>query len=449
MVAAAPYSFNAAYALQLGDELGVPVLQQMAQRVESSGSSTTTLSNAARNLNKHVLAMCSIELLERELQQAQLQGNQQPTQQRNCCGPAPLWQLSLLAVLQGIEELPIADPYPLHLEPFLKNCMQNESFSDAVLQQLAVAVASSKRVAVDGGQLNPIFSVQFFLGPTLGSSKWQAGLDLAKAAATLLRPQLLRWTVQHPELWQHGTIDEPPLLDEFDAHTSQYQSLRLRAATGTASRKMSPLVAGLHMLQQPAAAGQPAAQEQTTTAVATSAGPEQDVLEAAGGAAAALSQPGLEQDVSAAAAALLPEVHDVAAAAAASACQQATGSLSDDVQSAVEAAMLLLQLQPASTPSLLSNWIGQSLLAYNNTSCDSHWGTSSSSSSSKRLSMHQQCIARTKAVLAAVAASPQLLGGAGKLSRKALQKLLDVGDADLAALTLMWACRLPMSSSEE
>jgi hypothetical protein len=45
-------------------------------------------------------------------------------------------------------------------------------------------------------------------------------------------------------------------------------------------------------------------------------------------------------------------------------------------------------------------------------------------------------------MLAAVAAAPQVPAGAQQLTRKALQKVLDVGDADLAALMLTWACRL-------
>jgi hypothetical protein len=43
---------------------------------------------------------------------------------------------------------------------------------------------------------------------------WHVGLDLAKAALRQLRPQLVRWTMQQPELWQHYMLSEEMLADE-------------------------------------------------------------------------------------------------------------------------------------------------------------------------------------------------------------------------------------------
>jgi hypothetical protein len=131
---------------------------------------------------------------------------------------------------------------------------------------------------------------------------------------------------------------------------------------------------------------------------------------------------------------------DPATAAAADAAAAAAAA-DDDAQLAVESAMMLLQLEPAYKPSLLSMWIAQQLHAFNDSSKDWILGKRNSSSGGGSW-RHAKCVARTKAVLAAVAAAPQVPAGAQQLTRKALLKVLDVGDADFTAVVLMWACRL-------
>jgi hypothetical protein len=52
-------------------------------------------------------------------------------------------------------------------------------------------------------------------------------------------------------------------------------------------------------------------------------------------------------------------------------------------------------------------------------------------------------------VLAAVAAGPQVPARAQQLQKLALQKVLEVGDADLMAMLLMWACRSDAGEAED
>jgi hypothetical protein len=102
------------------------------------------------------------------------------------------------------------------------------------------------------------------------------------------------------------------------------------------------------------------------------------------------------------------------------------GSVLNDAKQAAETAMLVLQLEPCYSSSLLSDWIAK------------HFEPCSGLSSSSK---HTRRIARAKAVLAAVAAAAQVPAGAQQLRRRALKKVLDAADVDLLAMLLMWALR--------
>jgi hypothetical protein len=197
MAANAPYSLNAAYALELGDDLGVPVIQQKLRRFEECISSFSSTSNgssvpgsasssvleSAESIRRHLSAMCSIRQLaqqqeqlqlqdaadllsqdhqcscqgypqqQQQQQQQQLQDSQQHSvrpehqqhyqkeqgmQQQQCCGPAPLWQLALLAVLQATPNTSREVSPIVNMDSFLEYCMANEALPDALLQQLAL-----------------------------------------------------------------------------------------------------------------------------------------------------------------------------------------------------------------------------------------------------------------------------------------------------------------------
>jgi hypothetical protein len=475
LAASTPHGCNAKYALLLGDELGVPVFEMKLRRWQASkaanssnisrlGVHSTDMNSmdapAQEELEYHLVVMrCGSQLQQDKQQQQQLkqqqqqqlltdldvqqQGDQQQEQsspqqtlllqqpqeqpvfeqqaaracqqqqqqQQRGCGPAPLWQLSLLAVLQATggsndRRSRIFDDRLLHMDGNLTFFKAFEPLPDAMLQQLTLAFAGRCSISVDG---------QRSFAPTLGCSaeqqNWQEGLNLATAAVRLQRPRLLQWTMEQPGLWRPCTLPRTAMLDDrwmIGCNVANCQGPRLQADSIAELQLACPLVAGLHLPQPVASAAEPAAA-------------------AAAATAAAQATPGFEQGAPPAAA---------AAAGAAGAASRA----SNDAQLAAESAMMLLQLEPAYKPSLLSMWIAQHLHAFNDTSKD--WLLGSNSSSSSGSLGHARCMARTKAVLAAVAAAPQVPAGAEQLTRKALQKVLDVGDADLTALLLMWACKL-------
>jgi hypothetical protein len=443
MAAYTPYTHNAVYAVQLGEQLGVPVIPlvyhkwkdtgsrlQQQGSISIDGSSSTgdpRLQQELNSLERHLLCAYAFMEVQQPQQQpsdmrgqvyegegGQQQQQQQPTnvysqpsesdgaqqqqQQQQHRGPAPLWQLSLLAVLQASKGKTARQgflPAPvLNMDDCLKFVMVCEDAPDAMLQQLVVPFAGRRQISADGQTTAP--AAAYRLGIRMAAEQpWQEGLDFAEAAMQKLQPQLLRWTMQQPQLWQQRTLPESVLqYDQWDmrADLASTQGLKLQGKSTYVKTRACPLVAGLH-LQQQAAAG-------TSQHM-------QHVASAAAGEAAA-----------------------------------AAGSAASEMQRVVETAMLLLQMRPSFKPSLLSQWIAEHLRAPTDTSDNWLWERSGDRCSKPTPEVHEQRVARTKAVLAAVAAAPQVLAGAQQLTRKSLQKVLNAADADLTALVLLWACRL-------
>jgi hypothetical protein len=445
-----PIRLHILYALQLGADLGVPVraiLQRQLQKQSSlqeqpntDGSGTSDVAaNSFAELHLHALdIICTAQallepptpgdkvppemrqLLQQHLQQQTLPSQPpQPIQQLQQRGPAPLWQLALLAAQQtfpsvGFPEQARRISNPLEYEPYLDSCLKNEAMPDAMLQQLALARAAHRLVSCDSlittaqqqqqQQQSSLGSQSSSCSGALGQQQCSAaasvplltpeecyrklqqlkeGLKRANAALQLQHPQVMQWLMQQrhqrPLLWERD-LD----LGELDwcSHlASRTAGQDLQADTLT-DESCCPLTAGLAVQGAAAAAATAAAR----------AGP--DRVEAAPAGLA--------------------------------------GSELDDEKRAAEIAMLVLQLQPPHASSLHSEWLSRYL--------DTCSGTSSSST-------HLRRIARAKAVLAAVAAAPQVPAGAQQLQGWALLKVLGVGDVDLTAMLLMWACCMDAGES--
>ncbi|KAF6257109.1 hypothetical protein COO60DRAFT_40724 [Scenedesmus sp. NREL 46B-D3] len=96
---------------------------------------------------------------QRQQQQQQQQQQQHQQQQKPRCGPAPLWQLSLLALLETSPNTVrhsclLMNPL-LNMDALVQFYMAYEALPDAMLQQLTLAYACRKIMSVDGQHSRP------------------------------------------------------------------------------------------------------------------------------------------------------------------------------------------------------------------------------------------------------------------------------------------------------
>ncbi|KAF6249541.1 hypothetical protein COO60DRAFT_950246 [Scenedesmus sp. NREL 46B-D3] len=380
VIQAAPHSciHNSLCALELGDQLCVPVLTLQMHRARHSSSMPPT---AVVNLMRHLKIMQYATNQQQQQQQQQQQGMPQP-----CHDPALLWQLSLLKVCEVYPEPDIlADVEPAsYIRRAMEDCITVQDLPDARVQMLAEALAGAKHVPVGGVAAGSAMAA--LAAGELGWQKRKLGSMLADSAVQRLRPQLLQWVVQQQGLWEEGVhADDPHMCDApfvvgpEDAPQQLAQSEQLQQASLS---RCCPLTVGL--------------QQRTAAAAAAAA-------ELTGG------------------------VGSVGTAGELAAC--------------ADTAMVLLQLQPPLHTTLLSSWISDNLRA----------GSSSSSSSSSGgdASLRAARIGRARAVLSAVAAAAELPAGAQHMTKKALQKAVGVGDADVLALLLLWSSRCEAWDADE
>jgi hypothetical protein len=360
--AANPYACandNAAYALQLAEQLGVSGLASSMRYADNP---------LAQNAFKHAARQ-----------------QQQPEHSAHC-GPAPLWQLSLLKVF---DVYPDSSSYVMaDLSPALSSeadftsavldAIRVQDLPNARVQALAKALAGTKHVAVGGHTTvsTPANSAAF-----LAHRKRMTGSLIAEFAVQRLQPQLLQWVVQQRSLFEVSLSAED------------------------AERFGIPVIAGSAGVTRPAT--------------------QSEELQRTSLAACCPLTVGLQQLAAADA--------NAPAAAAGEVCTDAKAKR--ELAAVAEAAMVLLQLQPTLQPTLLSSWIGDHLHA--GSSSDGGMNTSAAR------------IARATAVLAAVAAATEVPAGAQQMTLKALQKVFVAGDVDLMAQMLLWASRLKAWEADE
>lgn len=245
------------------------------------------------------------------------------------------------------------------------------------------------------------------------------GMALAKAAIQQHRPRLLSWVLQQPLLWAQPADEGDGVAgpDVNSAEDFSWSIAGLLHATW-AHADCCPLTApvssscGCCIDQQPCGRwSRPGVQDSFNQGSSASSS-SSSIRHACGSNSRA---PAAAAEATAA-----------AQAAGMSAAADA-GALPCYARMAVDTAMLLLRLDLAHSEGLLDGWIRSHIRAHS----------------------RPEDILRTKAVLAAVAAAPEVPVGARVLHKPALLRVLETGDIDLLAMLLMVAARLELAPGRD
>jgi hypothetical protein len=180
---------NRVYALQLADQLGVPVL--------ASDPKTP-----AESVQQDVLRQAAMQA------SCQQQGNLQAGN-----GPAPLWQLALFKMFELYPDSSIcitAGVMPAlsavsSITSAVQECIQFQDLPDARVQMLTTALAGTKHAAVGGYRdaTSPATRTE-----VLTYQRRMLGGLIAESAVEQLRPGLLQWVVQQQGLGEFNVSAE-------------------------------------------------------------------------------------------------------------------------------------------------------------------------------------------------------------------------------------------------